>query len=60
MLNKKNVPLYIALVIPVLMILLVTAFVYIPKKFVDPKYSFTVSLMAEIILMTDILFAEVS
>jgi hypothetical protein len=40
MINKKNVPLYIALAVPAVMILVVAALVYIPQGFVHPKYSF--------------------
>jgi hypothetical protein len=38
--NKKNLPLYIALAVPVLMILLVAAFIYFPGVGKHPKYNF--------------------
>ena len=40
MINKKNIPLYIALAVPVLMILLVAAFIYFPDLGKHPKYNF--------------------
>jgi uncharacterized membrane protein YgcG len=40
MINKKNIPLYIALAVPVLMILLVAAFIYLPGIGQKPKYNF--------------------
>jgi hypothetical protein len=40
MLNKKNLPLYIALAVPVLMIILVAAFIYLPGIGKKPKYNF--------------------
>jgi hypothetical protein len=38
--NKKNLPLYIALAVPVLMILLVAAFIYFPGIGKHPKHNF--------------------
>ncbi len=40
MINKKNLPLYIALAVPVLMIILVAAFIYLPGIGQKPKYNF--------------------
>ena len=40
MLNKKNLPLYIALAVPVLMIILVAAFIYLPGIGKKPKVNF--------------------
>ena len=40
MINKKNLPLYIALAVPVLMIILVAAFIYLPGIGKHPKYNF--------------------
>lgn len=40
MLNKRNLPLYIALAIPVLMIVLVAAFIYLPNMGKKPQYNF--------------------
>lgn len=40
MINKKNIPLYIALAIPVLMIVLVAAFIYLPGIGQKPKENF--------------------
>lgn len=38
--QKKNLPLYIALAVPVLMIVLVAAFIYLPGIGTHPKYNF--------------------
>ncbi len=38
--NKKNLPLIIALCIPILMILLVAGFIYLPSLGNKPKYNF--------------------
>ena len=38
--NKKNLPLYIALAIPVLMILVVAGFIYLPGLGKKPQYNF--------------------
>lgn len=38
--NKKNIPLYIALAVPVLMILLVAGMIYLPGLTKSPKYNF--------------------
>lgn len=40
MFNKKNIPLYIALSVPILMILLVAAFIYLPGIGQKPKENF--------------------
>jgi hypothetical protein len=40
MINKKNIPLYIALAIPVLMILLVAALIYLPGIGQKPRVNF--------------------
>ena len=40
MINKKNIPLIIALTIPVLMIILVAAFIYLPGIGQKPKVNF--------------------
>ena len=40
MINKKNIPLIIALAIPVLMIILVAAFIYMPGFGKKPQYNF--------------------
>lgn len=40
MINRKNLPLYIALAVPVAMILLVAAFIYLPGVGASPKYNF--------------------
>jgi len=40
MLNKKNLPLYIALAVPVLMIILVAAFIYLPGIGKKPAHNF--------------------
>jgi len=38
--NKKNVPLIVALSIPVLMIVLITLSIYVPALFVKPQFDF--------------------
>ncbi len=43
MLNKKNLPLYIALAVPVLMIILVAIFIYVPGIGKKPQYNFLYS-----------------
>ncbi len=40
MMNKKNLPLYIALAVPLLMILLVAAFIYLPGIGKKPQINF--------------------
>lgn len=40
MINKKNLPLYFALAVPVLMIILVAAFIYLPGIGKKPKINF--------------------
>ncbi|MDR3642263.1 MAG: hypothetical protein P4L74_01375 [Candidatus Doudnabacteria bacterium] len=40
MINKQKLPLYIALAVPVLMIILVAAFIYMPGAGKHPKYNF--------------------
>ena len=38
--NRKNIPLYIALAIPVVMIIAIAAFIYLPGATKQPKYNF--------------------
>ena len=40
MINKKHLPLYIALAVPILMILLVWAFIYLPSIGKSPRHNF--------------------
>ena len=40
MLNKKNIPLYIALAVPIVMIIIVAAFIYLPGIGKKPRYNF--------------------
>src|SRR5437867_8607540 len=40
---KKNIPLIVALSIPVLMIVLITISIYLPALFVKPKFDFVYS-----------------
>ena len=40
MINKKNIPLYAALAVPVLMILIVAGMIYLPQLNQKPKYGF--------------------
>lgn len=40
MFNRKNVPLIVAVAIPILMIIFVAASIYLPGLFMNPKYNF--------------------
>lgn len=43
MINRKNIPLYIALAVPVIMIAVVALLVYLPSGFIHPSYRFVYS-----------------